>query len=75
MPHKETIISLQVLPSFCINSNFLSIKAAVNFYIDDLPGFMDSIEVEYDLWITKWKMEISRTIIKTNKLHRCSNFL
>jgi hypothetical protein len=35
------------------------------FYIDDLPCFMDSIEVEYDLWITKWK-SVDQSLRPTN---------
>jgi len=54
LSQKETIISLQyILPSLCINKSFLFIHEAVDFYIDDLPGFKDTIEAEYDLWISK----------------------
>lgn len=54
MPHKETIISLQyILPSLCINKSFIFIHEVVYFYIDDLPGFKDLVEAEYNLWISK----------------------
>jgi len=56
MPLKETIISLQynIFPYLCINKSLLFIREAVDFYMDDLPCFKDSIETEYDLWISKW---------------------
>lgn len=78
MTLKETIISLQyILPSLCINKSFLFIREAVDFYMDDLPGFKDTVEAEYDLWISKWTSvePSSRPSTSTDALISCDNTL
>lgn len=77
MPQKETIISLQnILPSICINNSFLFIHEADDFYNDDLPGYKDSLEAEYDLWISKWTSVIpSSRPTSTYALISCDRIL
>lgn len=51
LSHNEIINSLQyVLPNMIIDKPYPINKIAVTFYQDDLKGFDDIIEAEYQLW-------------------------
>ncbi|KAK9710818.1 hypothetical protein QE152_g25803 [Popillia japonica] len=55
--HQTTLASLQtIMPRNIINSNFDSIKPALQFYRNDLNDTNEAIlEGEWDLWKLKWK--------------------
>lgn len=53
--HRDSVKSLQnVLPTKTIDKTFDAIEDAVAFYADDLPGFKEVVEAEWELWKRKW---------------------
>lgn len=61
LSQKDNVVSLQhVIPTSAVDKPFSVIAPAVNFYKDDLCGFLDVVEGEWELWQTKWSSTESK---------------
>ncbi|XP_015377845.1 PREDICTED: uncharacterized protein LOC107172083 [Diuraphis noxia] len=57
------------------NKPYSNLKTAVTFYQNDLKGYDDIIEVEYQLWQSKWNSVDSRPLTAIEALHQCDKLM
>lgn len=72
-PHKETVASLQnILPEYCIKTDFCALEPAFNFYEEDL-SHKEVVQSEFMLWKEKWSQEKSEDLPKSaiSSLEKC----
>lgn len=76
LSHHEIINSLQfVLPNMIVDKPYSNLKTAVTFYQNDLKGYDDIIEAEYQLWQSKWNLVESRPSTAIKALHQCDQLM
>lgn len=76
LSHHEIINSLQyVLPNMIVDKPYSNLKTAITFYQNDLKGYDDIIEAEYQLWQSKWNLVESRPSTAIEALHQCDQLM
>uniref|UniRef100_A0A6P7G194 52 kDa repressor of the inhibitor of the protein kinase-like n=1 Tax=Diabrotica virgifera virgifera TaxID=50390 RepID=A0A6P7G194_DIAVI len=71
--HKETVASLQnILPEFCIKTDFCALEPAFNSYEEDL-SHKEVVESEFMLWKERWSQEKYENLPKSavSSLEKC----
>ncbi|KAL4152957.1 hypothetical protein QTP88_000790 [Uroleucon formosanum] len=76
LSHHEIINSRQfVLPNMIVDKPYSNLKTAVTFYQNDLKGYDDIIEDEYQLWQSKWNLVESRPSTAIEALQQCDQLM
>ncbi|XP_060856388.1 52 kDa repressor of the inhibitor of the protein kinase-like [Metopolophium dirhodum] len=76
LSHHEIINFLQfVLPNMIVDKPYSNLKTAVTFYQNDLKGYDDIIEAEYQLWQSKWNLVESRPSTAIEALQQCEQLM